>query len=222
MKKEISTHIINKWNWQDGFNILSDKLSGSELNTVLLEVFDQRVQQENSASLLEKYDANKLVKPAEIDVLRSKEKELESYKLLANRGFEPIEFSPVTQMGASSVIATVNQKKVLTALRNTEVQADPTNAIALYYASLRKKDRKGIYHPIEREDSIMIQTPQGFHAGKLKKAYEQNYMEKFTDDATVYETAGNTLFFFQTEELNLKITTAGDVWLAEALIEMKK
>ena len=38
-------------------------------------------------------------------------------------------------------MATVDQKKVLTALRGTEVQADPTNAIALHYASLRKKGK---------------------------------------------------------------------------------
>ncbi len=139
MKKEISTHIIDRLNWQDGFNVLSDKLSGSELNSVLLEVFNKRIKQENPASLLEKYDANKLVKPAEINVLRLKEEELESYRLLANNGFEPIELSPVTQMGTSSIVATVNQKKVLTALRNTEVRADPTNAIALHYASLRRK-----------------------------------------------------------------------------------
>ncbi len=37
-------------------------------------------------------------------------------------------------------MATVNQKKVLTALRNTEVQSDPTNSIALHYASLKKNN----------------------------------------------------------------------------------
>jgi len=139
MKKDISGHIISKLDLQDIVKVLSDELSGSELNTVLLDVFNKRVQQETPSSLLNKYEENKLVKPAPIDVLESKEDELRAYKLIAGKGFEPIELSPVAQLGTSSVMATVDQKKVLTALRNTEVQADPTNAIALHYASLKKK-----------------------------------------------------------------------------------
>jgi hypothetical protein len=139
MKKEIGSHIINRLDLQGIVDILSDKLSGSELNSVLLDVFNKRIQHENPASLLSKYEENKLVKPINIDVLKFKEEELGCYEILAKNGFEPLELSPVAQFGTSSVIATVDQKKVLSALRNTEVQADPTNAIALHYASLKKK-----------------------------------------------------------------------------------
>jgi hypothetical protein len=139
MKKEISKHIINKLNLQDIVDTLSNELSGSELNSVLLDVFNKRIQQESPSSLLNKYERNKLVKPVEIDALKFKEEELNCYKMLAVNGFKPLELSPVAQLGTSSVIATVDQKKVLSALRNTEVQADPTNAIALHYASLKKK-----------------------------------------------------------------------------------
>lgn len=139
MKKEIGSHIIDRLNLQDIVEILSSKLSGSELNSVLLDVFNKRIQHENPASLLNKYERNKLVKPINVDVLKFKEEELNCYRILAQKGFEPLELSPVAQLGTSSVIATVDQKKVLSALRNTEVQADPTNAIALHYASLKKK-----------------------------------------------------------------------------------
>ncbi len=140
MKKDIGDHIISKLDLRDIVNVLSDEVSGSELNTVLLDVFNKRVGQETPSSLLSKYEGNKLVKPALLeDVLDYKENEIRCYKLIAGRGFEPIELSPVAQLGTSSVVATVDQKKVLTALRNTEVQADPTNAIALHYASLKKK-----------------------------------------------------------------------------------
>lgn len=137
--KKIGKHIINKLDLQDIVDVLSGKLSGSELSSVLLDVFDRRTERETPSSLLRKYEANKLVKPIDIDVVKIKEYELYCYKALANGGFEPLELSPVAQMGTNSVIATVDQKKVLTALRNTEVQADPTNAIALHYASLKKK-----------------------------------------------------------------------------------
>ena len=141
MKKDIGEHIIGRLDLQDIVKVLSDELSGSELNTILLDVFNRRVEQETPSSLLNKYDANKLVKPASIDVLDYKEHELRAYKLIASKGFEPVELSPVAQLGTSSVVATVDQKKVLTALRNTEVQADPTNSIALHYASLKKKGK---------------------------------------------------------------------------------
>lgn len=142
MKKDISGHIISKLDLQDIVRVLADELSGSELNTILLDVFNRRIEQETPSSLLNKYEANKLVKPAPLkDVLGYKEHELQAYKLIANKGFEPVELSPVSQLGTNSVMATVDQKKVLTALRNTEVQADPTNAIALHYASLKKNGK---------------------------------------------------------------------------------
>ena len=115
-------------------------MSGSELNSLLLEVFERRVMQETPSSLLGKYTKNKLVKPAQLDFLKFKEEELECCKIVANSSFELIELSPVAQLGTSSIMATVNQKKVLTALRNTEVQSDPTNSIALHYASLKKNN----------------------------------------------------------------------------------
>ena len=104
MKKDIGEHIISKLDLPDIVKILSDELSGSELNTILLEVFNRRIQQETPSSLLNKYEGNKLVKPANIDVLRYKEQELTCYKVLASRGFEPIEHSPAAQLGTSSVV----------------------------------------------------------------------------------------------------------------------
>ena len=46
MKKDIGEHIISKLDLPDIVKILSDELSGSELNTILLEVFNRRIQQE--------------------------------------------------------------------------------------------------------------------------------------------------------------------------------
>lgn len=94
MKKDISGHIISKLDLQDIVRVLADELSGSELNTILLDVFNRRIEQETPSSLLNKYEANKFVKPAPLkDVLGYKEHELQAYKLIANKGFEPVELS---------------------------------------------------------------------------------------------------------------------------------
>jgi hypothetical protein len=68
-----------------------------------------------------------------------KQIELDVLRILANQGFSPIELSPVTQLGSCSVVGPVNQKKILSALRGTEVLADSTNAIALHYCDLKQK-----------------------------------------------------------------------------------
>lgn len=203
MKKDIGDHIISKLDLHDIVKVLSDELSGSELNTVLLDVFNKRVQQVTPSSLLSKYEGNKLVKPALLkDVLEYKENELRCYKLIAGRGFEPIELSPVAQFGTSSVIATVDQKKVLTSLRNTEVQADPTNAIALHYASLKKKgelDNKTYnYSNISR----VIRT-QVFN--------NPNFTPHFTVLALISCGRDTGSFNFEKEELLKHLTTSYEI-----------
>ena len=81
MKKDIGDHIISKLDLQDIAKVLSDELSGSELNTVLLDVFNKRVKQETPSSLLSKYEGNKLVKPALLeDVLKYNNTSVKIYR----------------------------------------------------------------------------------------------------------------------------------------------
>jgi hypothetical protein len=67
-----------------------------------------------------------------------KELELRLLKAAENFSFTPIELSPVAPLGACSAVGTVNQNKILSALRNTEVMADTTNSLALYICSLKR------------------------------------------------------------------------------------
>ncbi|WP_119080605.1 hypothetical protein [Chitinophaga alhagiae] len=145
--KNISSHILKKINDPELVNTLARRLAATDLNTILLDVFHQRTAQLNAGALLRGYAQNRLVQPAAVDVIRLKEEELQTCRLLQKAGFEPVELSPVAQLGTSSVVAAVDQKKVLTALRGTEVQADPTNALALHYAHQRKTGAlaKGIH-----------------------------------------------------------------------------
>lgn len=71
---------------------------------------------------------------------------------------------------------------------------------------------------LKREDVRIVQTPQVFHAATLKKAYEQEYRESFTDDATVAESMGETIHLTDGDPANLKITRPYDLATAEALL----
>ena len=75
---------------------------------------------------------------------------------------------------------------------------------------------------VDREIFYRVQTPQVFRCSQIKEAYKQNYRSIFTDDATVLETYGELIHLVEGEELNIKITTPIDMFLAETLIKYKR
>lgn len=62
-----------------------------------------------------------------------------------------------------------------------------------------------------RSKYVLVQTPQTFKAGKLKEAYAKIGDKAFTDDASVYEHAGEEVFLVEGSYSNIKITTPEDL-----------
>lgn len=87
--------------------------------------------------------------------------------------------------------------------------------------SIRQKTASG-FIAIDREQLRSIQTPQTFKAGLIKKAFEQEYRDTFTDEATVLEAAGGQAHLIEGLKANIKITTPEDLIIAEALLEQLK
>lgn len=73
--------------------------------------------------------------------------------------------------------------------------------------------------PEDRNVLRLVQTPQCFMAAAIKKAYQVNYHEAFTDDASVLEKAGERIFLCEGNKENIKITTPADLQIAEALLK---
>ena len=71
---------------------------------------------------------------------------------------------------------------------------------------------------LNRENLVLIQTPQVFHSELLKEAYTQPYSPTFTDDASVVEAMGCKVEYTQGLRYNIKITTPDDLAVAEKLI----
>ncbi|WP_276499570.1 2-C-methyl-D-erythritol 4-phosphate cytidylyltransferase [Pontibacter litorisediminis] len=69
---------------------------------------------------------------------------------------------------------------------------------------------------VPRTKYKLVQTPQVFEAGILRKAYEQPEQEHFTDDASVVESIGERIELVEGSYRNIKITTPEDLLLAEA------
>lgn len=73
-----------------------------------------------------------------------------------------------------------------------------------------------------RDEYVMIQTPQCFLLDKLLVAYTQQQGKSFTDDASLFESCGHKINLMEGERNNFKITVAEDLAIAEALIKLDK
>jgi len=71
---------------------------------------------------------------------------------------------------------------------------------------------------IDRNKVMLVQTPQTFHSKILLAAFEIDYKEKFTDEATVVEAYGLKITLVEGEENNIKITKPIDLLIAEKII----
>jgi 2-C-methyl-D-erythritol 4-phosphate cytidylyltransferase len=71
--------------------------------------------------------------------------------------------------------------------------------------------------PFDRNRLCVVQTPQVFRAGLLRRAYEQPYDECFTDDASLVEATGHAIRLVDGNRENIKITTPVDFKCAEFL-----
>jgi 2-C-methyl-D-erythritol 4-phosphate cytidylyltransferase len=64
----------------------------------------------------------------------------------------------------------------------------------------------------------LVQTPQVFDVVLLKRAYQQDYTDMFTDDASVVEALGEKVYLVEGNRENIKLTTPFDLKLAEMLV----
>ena len=69
-----------------------------------------------------------------------------------------------------------------------------------------------------RNEIRIVQTPQAFDAGLLKKAFLLEYQDSFTDEASVVQHLGHEIALIEGEEENIKITFPMDLILAEKLL----
>ena len=71
---------------------------------------------------------------------------------------------------------------------------------------------------LKRDEIYLVQTPQVFDLEILRKAYEQDFANHFTDDASVVESIGQDINIVEGDRNNIKITYPIDLALAELLL----
>jgi 2-C-methyl-D-erythritol 4-phosphate cytidylyltransferase len=104
--------------------------------------------------------------------------------------------------------------------RSYETALKLGNAIpAIQPADSCRKETADGNEIIDRNTVRMIQTPQTFSYDTIKKAFEQDYSEMFTDEASVVEMTGVKINLIEGEMTNIKITRPLDLMIAEKILE---
>jgi 2-C-methyl-D-erythritol 4-phosphate cytidylyltransferase len=74
---------------------------------------------------------------------------------------------------------------------------------------------------LERSSIKLVQTPQAFHGKILLPAFNIDYKDKFTDEASVVEAFGLKVTLVEGEEENIKITKPADLIIGESILSAK-
>lgn len=81
-----------------------------------------------------------------------------------------------------------------------------------------------ITHTPDRAQLWAAQTPQGFEVSLLKRCHHQGQQQSWqvTDDAALLEKCGVPVSIIEGEETNLKVTTPGDLAIAQFILEQRQ
>lgn len=171
------------------FAQLASELGGAELQSVLLEVMHARAAARAPAELVAQHARDRFCQPATVDLRTSVA--LDGHLLAAAAGFEAIELSPVAPLATCSRMGRSSQRRVLSALRGTELVADPTNVLALECAR-RMRGEAGAIHLATSHRVIRAQPvprlpgySQHFRLFALASAGRETADHGFTVDAVV-------------------------------------
>ncbi len=93
------------------------------------------------------------------------------------------------------------------------------SAIPLINLSESVREKTGVASKsINRKNLRLVQTPQVFNSELIKEAYQQDYNELFTDDASVAEKHGQIIGLTEGNIENIKITNHNDLKLASIIL----
>jgi hypothetical protein len=118
-------------------DVLVERLALTDLQSLLLEVYRRRAAGVQPSQLLERYERDRFVRPSDLAPSVLADFESLVWSLLPDH-YIAVELSPLCPLGTNATVATVDQNKVVTTIRNTEVVADATNVLALECASRRR------------------------------------------------------------------------------------
>jgi hypothetical protein len=157
MSEKILQRIGRDLGIPDLVEVLSDKLSGADLTSLLLAVVKRRVSRIQRDKLVTE---SAVSRACNLDGRLLNRLETIAYECASQ--FEALDLSPLCPLGAVSVLSGLDQGNVLSTVRSFEVASDPTVALALECARLRKnhQDRKQVHRLASNHRVVRFPIPE--------------------------------------------------------------
>lgn len=113
------------------------------------------------------------------------------------------------------------EKFFLDGIRNVEKGFDGSITAIKSRDTVKRYKNKRIVETLNRNELLIVQTPQTFVFDKLLKAHNLALEKNITgtDDSYLMELAGYNITFNEGSPLNFKITTKADLKLASCLLK---
>jgi hypothetical protein len=140
MASKITDRIAVQAGLPELVSALAGRIPSSDLQSLMLEVYQSRTRDTHPSKLLARHSGNALCRPSAVDARRLAAFDRVAFETAGD--FEAIELSPVCVLGAHHSLGLTSQNNILTTIRNAEVLGDPTIALALECA-LRRNTRAG-------------------------------------------------------------------------------
>jgi hypothetical protein len=141
MTDKIIARIVRESGIANLLEVLGQQLAPTDLQSLLIAVFRQRAGQQTPRRVLEQYERNPFVRPSPAPVRALLD--LDRIALdLATPLYAALDLAPLAPLGTCSALAPLDQNRVVTTIRNTEVVSDATNVLALECAVRRQAQRQ--------------------------------------------------------------------------------
>ncbi len=112
-------------------------------------------------------------------------------------------------------------RRVLSALAQDQAAAAAIAATPVTDTIKRVRPADGVVsETLDRAGLWAVQTPQAFRRAALERALDVpgEILARATDDAWLVEASGGRVIIVEAEQENMKVTTAGDLQVAEMLL----
>jgi hypothetical protein len=123
---------------------LVEELSATDLQSLLIDLARARAQQVTPRRLVQRWREDRFTRPAAVDPRLRAETEAALWRLLPEQ-IVGLTLSPLSPLGSCSAVAPVDQNRIVSTARTSEVTSDPTNALALEAAVRRQQVRTPVH-----------------------------------------------------------------------------
>lgn len=142
-------------------------LSTTDLQTLLLDVARTRASSVSASTLARRWAEDRFVRPSSVDPREVMRLEHGLWTALPS-SFVGVDLSPVAPLGTCAAVAPVDQNRILTTARMSEVVSDPTNVLALEAAARRR-------HATPREEVHLATSHRVLRTQRFEPGMSQHF-----------------------------------------------